>query len=275
MIWGDVMSNIVEIEHLHFGYQEKEGFHDFNLSIEEGKWITLVGPNGSGKSTLVRIMAGLIDVNTPIRIDGMLVNKENINDIRKKIQVVFENPSCQLIGETVASDIAFALENLQYDRNTIRKKIDVIAHKLGIENLLDMPTEKLSNGQKAQVILASSLVIEPKILVLDEAFSSLDYESKARILTVLRELHKESQMTIIEVTHYLEDALESDEVIALASFEIVLRGAKELVFREEKLFHKIGLELPFMASLSLKLEHYGLIQGLHFNMEALVDELWK
>jgi len=272
---GDNMDNIIKIRNMSFSYKNKQIFKDFDLDIEKGKFIHIVGPNGSGKSTLVKIILGLIKAEGYINVYRMNMCEDNIMDIRRSIGVVFENPDNTFVAETVADDIAFSLENLQYTPKTISEKINKISQYLKIENLLEKNPHYLNGGEKQMVALASALIIDPKILILDEAFTMLDGIAKENILKLLKKLVKEKNITVINVTHDMEDTVYGDKIIVLNHGKVLFNDDKKIVYKEEKKLKNIGLELPFMIDLSNKLRYYGLVDEDILSMNVMVNHLWK
>lgn len=268
------MEDIIVIKDLNFGYRDMPIFNHFSLTIKAGSFTTFVGPNGSGKSTLVKLFVGLLSTDSYISIDSITLCHNNIKEIRKRIGIVFENPDNQFVAETVMDDIAFSLENMGYAKNEIRKKVMEISLYLGIKPLLEKEPHCLSGGEKQLVALASALVSDPKILILDEAFTMLDGKERKRLFEILEELHQKG-MTILNITHDLEDALYGDEVLVIQDGTLILKGATKDVLREEKILKQVGLDLPFVVDLSNKLRYYGLVDDIYLNMEALVDHLWK
>ncbi len=269
------MDDILNINDLTFKYKDNTIFDKFNLTIKRGTWTTIIGPNGSGKSTLVKIIMGLLKAEGYITIDNTLKTNNNIKQIRKIIGVIFENPDSTFVAETVMDEMAFALENLEKGKDEIRNKINEVSGYLNITELLEKNPFQLSGGQKQLVAIASILVLEPKILILDEAINRIDYLERNNILEVLYKLNKEKGITIINITHDIEEALYGDDVVLIDNGKIILNGSKELVFNEEKVFNTIGIDIPFMASLSLKLMYYNLIDEMIFDMDEMVNKLWK
>lgn len=269
------MDKIISIKKLEFGYNDKKIFNDFSLDIEKGKFITLVGPNGSGKSTLVRIILGLVKANGKISFNDVEVNSKSIKNIISKIGVVFENPDDQFIGETVEADIAFSLENMQVKPSTIKKKISSISKYLGIENILNREPHTLSGGEKQLVALASALIREPEMLIMDEALTMVDMDIRDRIYDILKEVNKNKGITIINITHDMDEVIHGDSIMVMDNGKIVLNGNTKDVISEEKIFNKLGLSLPFMAELSMKLKYYGLVDDIILDMNEMVDVLWK
>lgn len=267
--------NIIEIKDLNFKYDDKTIFENLNLNIEKGSFTTVIGNNGSGKSTLVKILVGLLKASGEIKINDIVLDKENIKEIRKLIGVVFENPDNQFVAETVMDDIGFSLENLQIKPREIRVKIKEVANYIGISHLLDKEPHSLSGGEKQLVALASALVHEPKILILDEALTMVDVRVRKQIYAILNDLNKNKGVTIINVTHDMDEVLYGSDIVLISKGAIVLKGKKEAVLKEEKVFNALGLDLPFMVSLSIKLMYYGLINRVIFDMDEMVNEIWK
>lgn len=268
------MKNIITIKDLTFQYNTKEIFNKLNLNIAQGKITSIIGPNGSGKSTIIKILLGFLPYEGNILIDDLELKKENIFEIRKNIGIVFENPDNQFIAETVMDDIAFTLENMNYDRNIIKYKITEITKYIGIFDILEKNPHSLSGGQKQLVSLASALVHEPKILIFDESFSMIDPYLKEQFQKILLDL-KNKGMTIIVITHDMEETIISDNIILLNEGQIIFNENKEKLYEQEELLQKYGFTLPFMVDLSNKLKFYGLINETIYDMEEMVDTLWQ
>lgn len=269
------MDKIISISNMSFSYDNKKIFDNFNLDIKKGEYVSLIGLNGAGKSTLVRILLGLIKVKGCITIDDIELSKTNKKDILSKIGVVFENPDNQFVASTVMDDIAFSLENMHIPANQIENKVKEIATKLEIVDLLDKEPHKLSGGQKQLVALASALVKEPKILLLDESFTMIDSDSKDKLYNIIKKINKKDKITIINVTHDIEDVLYGGRIVVLDKGTIKLDGKTETVLKKDKELTKLGFPLPFMVDLSIKLKYYGLIDKIIYDMDEMVDILWK
>jgi energy-coupling factor transport system ATP-binding protein len=269
------MDNIIKIKNLSFGYNEKLIFNNLNLNINQGEWVSVVGPNSSGKSTLVKLLTGLLPNNDNIYISDLKLNKENINTIRKKIGVIFSNVNNQFVGETVRDDIAFILENLQYNSKEINKRIEKISKELGIEDLLNLEPNYLNANDKQKVVLASVLIHNPSILILDEVFSMVDKYERSNIFKLLKKIHKEKKITIINVTNDLEETYFSDRVVILKNGSILLEGLTNEILKKEEILRKNGFKIPFMVDLSLKLKLYGLIDDIVLDMDEMVMKIWK
>lgn len=266
---------ILEIKHLTFRYKNKFIFDDFNLEVERGNWVTIAGPNGAGKTTLVKILAGLEKSYSDISIFGKPLNKKNIYEIRKQIGFAFDTPDNFFACETVEDELAFSLENIAVQPKTIKRKIDEISKKLKISNLLKENPNSLSGGEKQKVALACALMLEPRILILDESLLMIDINEREDILKLLKDYNKDKRVTILSFTHNLDEAIYSDRLVILNDGKIVVDGAFPEVFSEERVMRKIGLEVPFAIELSQKLRVYNVIDDLELDLERLVSKIWK
>jgi len=268
------MENIVEMKKLDFKYGEKQIFDKLTLNIKKGSFTSIIGPNGSGKSTLMKLIVGLLKAEGTIKVDGITMGQDTFKDIRKKIGIVFENPDNQFVSETVMDEIAFSLENMNYDKKDIRERVKEVSALLGIEDILEKEPHSLSGGQKELVSLASALSIHPQILILDEALDMIDNNRREDILNILTELNKDG-LTIINITHNSEELLYGNEIIVMNNGEVKEKGETKELLRKEKLFKNNGLELPFVVDLSYKLKYYGLVDDIVLDMDELVDKIWK
>ena len=266
--------DIMRINNLNFSYEKKQVISDFSLNIEAGKWVSIVGPNSSGKSTLVRILACLIKTPCNIDIDGIRLDERTVMKIRSKMGFIFDNPDNMFIGETVKDDIAFGLENTKVPRAEIEKRISHVAKLLDIENLLECDPHRLSGGEKQKVALASALVMNVKILILDDALSMINPYEKKEILSILKTLHDTTDITLITVTSDLEEVLYSDHLVVMNYGVKVIEGNTLDVLKLEKIFIDLEMKLPFMVDFSLKLKDYSLVDDVILDMKELVNRLW-
>ena len=267
--------SILKINNLTFRYKHKFIFDNFNLEIEPGSWVTIAGPNGAGKTTLVKILAGLEKSYADITIFNKPLNKKNMHEIRSNIGFVFDNPDNFFACETVLDELAFSLENLGVYPETIKKKIKEVSSLLKIDDLLNENPYDLSGGEKQKVVLACALMLEPRILILDEAFLMIDVNEREVILKTLKEYNRKKRVTIISFTHNLDESIYSDRLIILNNGIITIDGSFPEVFCEERVMRKIGLEVPFAIELSEKLKVYNLIDDLELDLERLVSLIWK
>lgn len=264
--------NIIEINNLNFGFDEIL-FNKFSLNIKSGEWISICGTNKSGKSILIKLITGLLDSNNSIKVLGKVVNKDNLIDIRKNIGVVFDDLDNYFVCEKVIDDLAFTMENLNYKRNVMSKRIKELSSMLNIENLLYKNPKELSGGEKCKVAIACALVHNPKILILDETLSMIDTD-RSEILKLLKSLNKKG-ITIIHITHDLSLTYLSNRLVILDNGKVIFDDTPLNVMENDKKLNHLGIKVPFEVELSIKLKLYGLIDEIKTNINDLVDTLWE
>ena len=211
------------VKDLNFSYDGKhEVIRDVSFAIKQGSYTTIIGENGSGKSTIAKLLAGLLPKKSgEIIIDKLPLNDENMPILRTKVGIVFQNPDNQFIGATVADDIAFGLENKCVEPADMEKIINEFAAETGMNEYLNREPSKLSGGQKQRVAIAGVLAMAPDILIFDEATSMLDPRGKKEINELIRNIHQEKKLTIISITHDIEEAALSDQVIVLNDGKVI------------------------------------------------------
>ena len=250
--------NKIEIKNISFSYNKEEPvLKHVSFNVHEGRYVSVIGHNGSGKSTLARLIIGLlVPAEGKILIDGEEINHKNIKNIRKKIALVFQNPDNQFIGATVEDDIAFGLENRQVPRKEMKDIIDKYAKQVGMDEYLDKEPSRLSGGQKQRVAIAGALALEPDILILDEATSMLDPKGKNDVRSLIDEMrYINPNLTILSITHDVEEAFLSDEVVILSHGEVAFKGEPERAFSNRAALESLHLEMPFVLNLKDKLQN--------------------
>lgn len=267
----------IEIEHLSFSYDEQiKALDDVSFSIEEGSYTVIVGHNGSGKSTIAKLMIGLMEAQSGIiRVDGTVLKEESVYDIRDKIGIVFQNPDNQFIGATVADDIAFGLENHQVPHDQIQAIIDEFAARVNMSKYLNSEPTKLSGGQKQRVAIAGVLAMRPQILIFDESTSMLDPQGKAEINALVKRIHEETGITIISITHDIEEMVSSDHVIVMKEGKVVMDGTPAEVLNNEEELIKMQLDIPFSLKFVNEMKKQGIVLKREIQMEKVVDELCR
>lgn len=267
--------NPIEVKDLNFSYdQHLDVVKDVSFTVERGSYTTLIGHNGSGKSTIAKLIIGLLEKEQgSILIDGEELNNETVESIRRKIGIVFQNPDNQFIGATVRDDIAFGLENHQVDPNEMDSIIEKYAGEVGMIEYLNHEPTRLSGGQKQRVAIAGILAMKPEILILDEATSMLDPEGKEDINALVKQLHKENNMTILSITHDVEEVMKSDHVIVMYEGRIVKDGVPSKMMLNEQELVRLKLDAPYSVKLSNELSKLGIKLKNAGNMEGMVDEL--
>ncbi len=268
---------LLTAENVSFSYDKKINvLSDVNFTAERGEYIAVIGHNGSGKSTLAKLFnALLIPDSGKITVDGFSSSdKKSLFEIRKRVGVVFQNPDNQLVASIVEDDVAFGPENLGVKREEIGKRIDYALKAVGMEEFRKASPERLSGGQKQRVAIAGVLALRPEILVLDESTAMLDPQGRKDILAVAKKLCREEGVTVIAVTHYMEEVLEADRVYVMDRGRVALSGAPEYVFSDMKRIKGFGLELPLAGYIAEKLREKGLpIAENVLTSEALTEAL--
>ncbi len=243
---------MINVDHLSFAYEEKKNvLKDVSFSIPQGQYVALMGHNGSGKSTLAKLLAGLLEhkVGT-ITIDGALLNTASIRDIRKKLGIVFQNPDNQFIGSTVADDLAFGLENRLVPHAKMQTMIEKFADQVGMKSFLHQEPSSLSGGQKQRIAIAGVLAMQPKVLLLDEATAMLDPLGKKEIRDLILTIRKTyPSLTILAITHDVEEAVLADQIMVLKEGYLAFHGLPDTLFRDLKLVSTLRLSLPFVYEL--------------------------
>ena len=265
---------MIEIKDLKFSYEEKAVFDGLNLTINEGEFVAILGHNGSGKSTLSKLLVGLEAASDGgIWIAGMRLSEETIDEVRKKVSIVFQNPDNQFVGATVADDIAFGLENRQVPRDKMIRVVAKYIDQMGLAGFEDAAPHDLSGGQKQRTAIAGALAVGAEILILDEATSMLDPAGRADIMKLVKELAKDEKRTIIMITHHLDEAVYADRLVVLNEGEVIKSGTPHCVFDDVASLEAVGLDVPFAARASKQLYEQRIIKKICITNEELITEL--
>lgn len=265
----------VEVSHLSFSYDgQNDVIKDVSFEIPKGSYTTIVGHNGSGKSTIAKLLIGLLKAKSgEIKILGNTLNEENVYSLRNHVGIVFQNPDNQFIGSTVADDIAFGLENHCVPQEQMQAIIEDVAARVNMSNFLDSEPTKLSGGQKQRVAIAGILAIAPDIIIFDESTSMLDPQGKASINEQIQKLHDERNITILSITHDMEEVAQSEYVIVLKDGKVEMQGTPKQIFEHKGKLKEIKLELPFALSFSEKLKNEGIFKDSYCTLDEVVNEL--
>jgi len=260
---------VIELKNVSFSYylpEKVDVIKNINLIVNKGEFLVIIGRNGSGKSTLGRLISFILEpTEGEVLIDKKPKTEIDYLDIRKKIGMVFQNPDNQIVSQIVEEDVAFGLENLNYNEEEIREKIDDVLNEVGLIEFRKFPPNFLSGGQKQKLAIAGILVMEPQYLVLDEPTSLLDPKGRKDVIELIKKLNKKG-ITIILITHRMEEAILGDRVLVLNDGEIFLEGNPEEVFTEVEKIRSVGLSPPVFTYLSY------LIKKENFNIDI---KLWK
>lgn len=273
------MKSIIDVKNLSFRYKESQEYYDvkdITFHVKRGEWLSIVGHNGSGKSTTVRLIDGLLEAESgEIVIGGQCLTEENVWNIRRQIGMVFQNPDNQFVGATVEDDVAFGLENQGLSRQEMKKRVEEALDLVGMLDFKKREPARLSGGQKQRVAIAGVVALRPAILILDEATSMLDPEGRRELIETVKGIRKGYDMTVISITHDLEEVAMSDRVLVMKKGEIELTSSPRDLFSRNDL-DQIGLDDPFANQLkhSLRQNGYDLLEN-YLTESELEDKLWE
>lgn len=268
----------VRFENVKYSYREDGKEYAVNgvtLSIEEGQFVAVLGRNGSGKSTLAKLInALLIPSAGSVKVLGMdTSDSKKTFEIRKNAGMVFQNPDNQTVASIVEDDVAFGPENIGLAREEIGKRIDFALNAVGMQAFRTATPSRLSGGQKQRIAIAGVLAIKPRIMILDESTAMLDPKGRREVMDVIKKLNREEKMTVILITHFMEEALEADRAIVMHRGEVVMDAAPEEIFSRSDELEMYNLTLPRVAAICKRLQNAGLPIKNAFNAEELAEEL--
>ena len=270
---------VISIKNIHFNYHDddkREALSDVSIDVYPGEWLAIIGHNGSGKSTLAKMMNGLLEPNEgSIYIDGQLLTEETVYEARRKVGMVFQNPDNQFVGTTVEDDIAFGLENIGMPREEMIQKINSSLEMVRMTPFKDKEPARLSGGQKQRVAIAGMIALAPKVVILDEATSMLDPQGRFEVISTIQKLHKEKGITVISITHDLEEAASADRVLLMEGGKVNRIGKPSEIFEMGTTLVDKGLDVPFSEKLKAVLKEKGLnVPSEYLDEEGLVEWLW-
>ena len=273
------MKSIIDVKNLSFRYKESQEYYDvkdITFHVKRGEWLSIVGHNGSGKSTTVRLIDGLLEAESgEIVIDGQRLTEENVWNIRRQIGMVFQNPDNQFVGATVEDDVAFGLENQGLSRQEMKKRVEEALALVGMLDFKKREPARLSGGQKQRVAIAGVVALRPAILILDEATSMLDPEGRRELIETVKGIRKDYDMTVISITHDLEEVAMSDRVLVMKKGSIESTNSPRELFSRNDL-DQIGLDDPFANQLRHSLIQNGYDLPENYLTESeLENKLWE
>ena len=255
------MSAIIRFENVHFTYPDdtRESLTGVSLAIEEGSFVAVLGHNGSGKSTLAKHMnAILVPSEGRVLVDGLdTADENNLLDVRHTVGMVFQNPDNQIVANVVEDDVAFAPENLGVPSAEIRERVDNALRQVGMYELRMHAPHLLSGGQKQRVAIAGVIAMQPRIIVLDEPTAMLDPQGRREVISTITELCREKRMTVVLITHHMEECIGADRLIIMSEGHMAADGTPAEVFSQVELMHDEGLDVPETTHLLYDLNQRG------------------
>ena len=271
---------IIEVKDVEFRYEgaEEDAVAGVSLRVERGEFVAVLGRNGSGKSTLAKLLNALnIPQKGEIWIDGVAAHEEaNSLEVRKKCGMVFQNPDNQIVATVVEEDCAFGLENLGVPPEEIRRRVDEALRVVGMRDYAEAAPHMLSGGQKQRVAIAGVLAMRPKIIVFDESTAMLDPSGRREVFAVAEELNRRDGITIVWITHFMDEALRAGRLLVMDAGKVALEGAPREVFEKTEEIRKMGLDVPPMAQLAAQLRADGVpLRADIMTVEEMAVELCR
>lgn len=273
---------MIKCENLVFKYtshedgMERYAINGVDLTVEKGEFLVVLGHNGSGKSTLAKHMNALLLPNDGIvYVDGLNTKDEdNVWGVRAKAGMVFQNPDNQMVATIVEEDVAFGPENLGVDPKEIRRRVDESLEKVGMSEYKRHAPHLLSGGQKQRVAIAGILAMQPECIIFDEPTAMLDPSGRKEVLNNIKEINKQYGITIILITHYMDEAAEADRIVVMDDGKLIMGGTPKEVFSQVELMKKIGLDVPQVTELSYELNKEGIkLDDKIINVDEMVEAL--
>ena len=263
------MDNILEVKNVTYEYTDEEktfaAVKNLSLNIERGSFTVILGHNGSGKSTLAKMLNGL---NKPtsgdVFVDGLNTKDEKTEiEVKRKVGMVFQNPDNQIIASIVEEDVAFGPENLGIEPKEIEKRVDEALKATDMLQFKKSTPHRLSGGQKQRIAIAGIIAMEPECLVLDEPTAMLDPKGRAEIISTLHRLNREKGITVVLITHYMEEAQNADRVIVMNDGKIIADDKPKVIFSDVESLKRVGLDVPQTAELLYNLKKNGFAVDTH------------
>lgn len=267
---------MISFEDVSFTYTSEDYvLENISVEIPQGQFVCVLGANGSGKSTFSKLInALLLPDKGKVAVDSLITSKaENTFSIRSRAGSVFQNPDDQIVASLVENDVAFGPENLGIPNPELRQRVESALAQVGLTGFEKRETTALSGGQKQRVAIAGVLAMEPQILIFDEASAMLDPRGRRGLMRVCKELNQQG-MTVVMITHYMEEAAEADRVLVLREGRIVLDGTPEEVLTQDDVLRELNLDIPFATQLSRLLQDKGIDIPTFVDREALKEALW-
>ena len=273
---------MIKSNKLEFKYMRDEAtdpvLEDFSLHIKDGEFVVLMGHNGSGKSTFAKLLNGIL-VPTQGKLfvaDMDTSDDENLWAIREKAGMIFQNPDNQIVATIVEEDVAFGPENLGVEPKEIRRRVDEVLKIVDMDGYQKRPPHMLSGGQKQRIAIAGVLAMRPSCIILDEPTAMLDPSGREEVLKIITKLNKEDHMTVILITHFMDEAIHADRVIVIDEGKIQLEGKPKEVFSQVELMQRIGLDVPEVTKLAASLKASGIdIDDKIITNEEMVEALCR
>ena len=270
------MADFIKVDNVIFSYEDNEVLDNISLSVKEGEFVALLGHNGCGKSTMAKLFNVLLSPNSgTVTIDGITPKTEDdVYEIRSRVGLVLQNPDNQLVATIVEEDVAFGPENLGIPPKEIRERVDNALKAVDMYHYRKHAPHKLSGGQKQRVAIAGIIAMEPKCIVLDEPTAMLDPKGRQEVMQTIKKLNKEHNITIVLITHYMDEAVQADRVIVMDKGKVLTQGTPQQVFSNVELLKSHALDVPQSVELMYLLQQNGVnISTLPLTPQECVEML--
>jgi len=274
---------IIRVSDVYYDYENPDDTVDtavngVSLSVKKGEWLSVIGHNGSGKSTLAKLLNGLfLPREGSVTVEGIdTTDEERIWVLRQKVGMIFQNPDNQMVATVVEEDVAFGLENVGIAPEEIRARVDEALKAVNMSQFAGAAPHMLSGGQKQRVAIAGVLAMKPDVILMDEPTAMLDPSGRREVMETVQRLHREEGMTVVLITHFMEEALRGDRVIVMEKGKTVMEGTPREVFTKVETLKGIGLDVPPMTELAHRLKKHGVeLDESLMTVEEMVEELCR
>lgn len=266
--------SVFKIKKLHYSYGSKEVLKNITFKVKIPALISVIGSNNCGKTTLIKCLSGIMPIDESVYIDDIVLNRKNIKKYSRNVGVVFSLEHNQFLFDKVWDEITFPLCNLNYKKNKIKEAVTNVSNLLFLDDILKKKVSQLNMIDKIKVLIAVSIVHKPKVLFLDDIFVGLNDDEKERLLLILKRVVREYKIIIISTSSSLSDCIYSDAVLVIDDGIIKYSGNLNDILAHDNDLVKLGIDIPIMMDMSLKLQFYDLLDKVILNTEEMVDELW-
>lgn len=265
----------ISIDKLNYSYNNVEILKNITFKVKIPSLVTIVGSNNCGKTTIIKCLAGIMPVEECISIDDIILNKKNIKKYSRSIGVVFSLDQNQFLFNKVVDEILFPLGNLNYSKKKMRESLNDVVKLLFLDEVINKEVWELSHVEKIKVLLATAIIHKPNVLFLDDILVGLNEEDKERVLLIIKRIIRELKLIVISTTSSLGDAIYSDAILVIEDGKIKYSGKLDEILKHDNSLVKLGIDIPVMMDMSLKLQFYDLLDKVILNPEEMVDELWS
>ncbi len=272
------MDNIIEIKNVSFKYDDDNSdvLHKVSLNVKKGEFLCVLGHNGCGKSTLAKLINGLIlPIEGNVLVNGMdTKNEDDLIKIRSKAGMVFQNPDNQMVATVVEEDVAFGPENLGVPQEQLRSRVDNALKEVNMIDFKESAPHRLSGGQKQRIAIAGVIAMEPEIIIMDESTSMLDPKGRREVLETVHRLNKEKGITVVFITHFMEETVDADRIIVMGEGIIKMEGTPQEIFKREDEIKELTLEVPPVTKIAQQLNDKGVsLSRSVLTFEEILEQL--